>query len=155
MALIRLWKLDVKKKEKRRKKDIRNHGISGFSLSIEPRITREREKESVLGVLISHDRKNAISRPPFFFPPLPPSHRTWLNRWFNRGRSRDSFSVFRRTECTHIEREREREGGGNLSKLYFRVKRGGFRFPARWPGMKKCKRAIFIFYIDNRATRDI
>lgn len=147
--------MSKKKRKKEKKGYSKSRDLWFLSFNRATNNEREKERESVLGVLISHDRKNAISRPPFFFPPLPPSHRTWLNRWFNRGRSRDSFSVFRRTECTHIEREREREGGGNLSKLYFRVKRGGFRFPARWPGMKKCKRAIFIFYIDNRATRDI
>lgn len=124
------------------------------SLSIEARWTwRE-----LRGVLISHDRENAISWSLFF-----PSHRTRLNRWFNRGArtgTRQFFSfppsgmyIHTRVQCTHIRVHicaavEER----NLSKLYFRVKRCSFSFPFAGRN-EKVQRAIFTFHIDDHATR--
>lgn len=144
-----------KKKKQGKKKDIRNHGVWFLSFDRATNNEKERERERVLGVLISHDRKNAISRPPFFSPP---SHRTWLNRWFNRGRSRDSFLVFQRVECTYActlrERERERGRGREFVEIVFPCKTGQFSFPARWPEWKSVKEQ-YLSFTSITAPREI
>lgn len=92
------------------------------------------------------------------FFPLPPSHRTWLNRWFNRGRSRDSFLVFQRVECTYActlrERERERGRGREFVEIVFPCKTGQFSFPARWPEWKSVKEQ-YLSFTSITAPREI